>query len=80
MLENLDFQQLDYPHRLESFIHLDTEQNDSNSVSRLSLVSDQIYMNGDDFGSKFTYAPIWGRGAEELKLQELFIFKPSKVV
>ena len=41
-------------------------------------------MSGDEFGSKFSYAAIWGRGAEGSRMQNLPLFKPidrkSKVV
>ena len=52
------------PRALNSFTLLDTNQNRSKSVNQLSLEADQIYISGDELGSKFSYAPIWGGGAE----------------
>ena len=45
----------------KSFTPLITNRNRSNSVNRLSLTADEICIGGDDFGLKFSYAPIWWR-------------------
>ena len=50
---------------LNSFTLLDSDQNRSNSINRLSLAADKIYMSGDELGSKFSYVPIWKRGYRE---------------
>ena len=56
-----------FPRTIKSFTLLDTDQNHSNLVNRLSFAVDEIYMSGDDLGSKFGYAPNWGRGCWEVK-------------
>ena len=44
---------------LNSFtLTLGTDQNRFNSVSRLSLAANYIYMIGDELGTKFSYASI----------------------
>ena len=52
----------------ELFTLLDNDQNHYSLVSRLSLTADQIYMSGDDPGSR--------RGVEGSKSQKLFVFGP----
>ena len=48
-----------FPQSLKSFTKLDIDQNRANSVNRLSLAADQIYMSEDELRSKFSYVQIW---------------------